>query len=134
MWDRTLTEDEVKELHNLLPKDGLKINLNFNNLKDDKGDIHLFDLEWWKEDIEIPTNVLPYRRDGRFECLSHKDEGLVDGEWVKGETTARNERRYITEMQQGKSDYKSDGINSVIYELDSLETISNNGIIINVKL
>lgn len=134
MWDRTLTESEVKDLHNTLPKDGLKLNLNFNNLKDDKGDIHLFDLEWWKEDIEIPTNVLPHRRNGKFECLSHKDEGLVDGEWVKGETTARNERRYITEMQQGKSDYKLDGINSVKYELDSIENIKNNAVIINVKL
>jgi hypothetical protein len=133
-WDRTLTEDEVKNLHERLPKDGLKVNLNFNNFKDDVGDIHTFDIEWWREDIEIPTNVLPHRRVGRFECLPHNDEGLVNGEWVKGETTARNERKYITEMQQGKTNYKEDGINTVQYELIDIEKINYNSIFINVKL
>lgn len=134
MWDRMLDDSEVKNLHNKLPKDGLKLNLNFNNVEVNNTDIHMFDLEWWQEDIEIPTNVLPNRRDGRFECLSHTDEGLVNGEWVKGETTARNERKYITEMQQGKTDYKKDGINSVKYELDSIENITDNAVILNVIL
>jgi hypothetical protein len=86
------------------------------------------------DDIVIPKNTLPHRRDGQFECLLHKDEGLVNGEWAKGETTARNEKRYITEMQEGKTDYKKDGINSVVYELNSIDKIGENIQIINVKL
>jgi hypothetical protein len=66
--------------------------------------------------------------------LAHKDEGLVKGKWVKGETTARNEQRYITEMQQGKIDYKADGLNSLVYELVSVENIADNAKLINVTL
>ena len=50
-------------------------------------------------------------------CLPHKDEGIVDGVFVKGETTAKNERRYVLGMQQGKISYKEDGIKQVKYKL-----------------
>ena len=46
------------------------------------------------------------------------DEGYVDGKWAKGETTARNERRFVTEMQQGKINYKEDGINNILNVLN----------------
>ena len=49
-------------------------------------------------------------------CLPHKDEGLVNGKWAKGETTAANERRYVLKMQQDKLNYKKDGIKQVKYE------------------
>ena len=52
------------------------------------------------------------------------------------ETTARNERRYVLQMQQGTWDYKSDGIKQLEYEL--LETVvinqKYNAKLINVKL
>ena len=134
IWDRVLYGDEISILHETLPKDGLRINLNFNNIEVNKTDVHLFHLDWLNEDIEIPKNVLPHRRDGKFECLPHKDEGLVNGEWVKGETTARNERRYVMEMQEGKTNYKEDGINNVQYELDNIDMINENIKMINVKL
>ena len=44
--------------------------------------------------------------------------------WKKGKTTARNERRYIKQMQTGEWDYKSDGMNSLKYELVEIEEIS----------
>jgi hypothetical protein len=82
-----------------------------------------------QQKIEIPYTTLPYRRNGKFLCLPHQTEGLITiggiDKWVKGETTARNEKRYILEMQQGKIDYKSDGINSMKYELLSIDTIYN---------
>ena len=53
--------------------------------------------------------------------------------WAKGETTARNERRYVLQMQQGTWDYKSDGIKQLKYELVSIEEISPNAKLINVK-
>jgi hypothetical protein len=58
--------------------------------------------------------------------------GGVD-KWAKGETTARNERRYILEMQQGKYNCKNDGMNSLEYELISIEDIGNNSVMINGK-
>ena len=86
-----------------------------------------------KENIKIMKDVLPFRRDGKFECLPHIDEGFVDGKWAKGETTARNERRFVTEMQQGKIDYKKDGMNTLNFELVNCE-VKNNFKMINVKL
>jgi hypothetical protein len=38
----------------------------------------------------------------------------VDGNWKKGETTARNEKRFVTEMQQGLLNYKDDGLNTIL--------------------
>jgi hypothetical protein len=86
------------------------------------------------ENIEIIENIVPFRRDGRFYCLSHTDEGYVNGRWAKGETTARNEKRFVTEMQQRKIDYKNDGLNTLKYELVNTEMFTDNCLMINVKL
>jgi hypothetical protein len=71
-------------------------------------------------------------------CLSHQDEGLVKingvDKWAKGETTARNEKRFVKEMQQGTWDYKSDGIKQLKYELVGVEEITPNAKFINIKL
>lgn len=94
-------------------------------------------VEFTTEDIEIVENVVPYRRDGRFYCLPHVDEGFVNGRWMKGETTARNEKRFVTEMQQGKIDYKNDGLNGILNVLDIVDVDSEtypNTKIVNVKM
>ena len=133
MWDRCVSKTEIKNLHKEIPEDNLVLDLftmalDFGNRTN---------VELKKEKIEIPNTILPYRRDGRFKCLPHQTEGLikVDGidKWAKGETTAKNEERYILQMQQGKIDYKSDGINSMKYELLSVDTIYNRHKMINVK-
>jgi hypothetical protein len=71
-----------------------------------------------KENINVLENIIPLRKEGNFLCMNHKDEGFVDGKWVKGETTARNEKRFVTEMQQGKINYKEDGLNNILKVLD----------------
>jgi hypothetical protein len=86
-----------------------------------------------KENIKVMKDVLPFRREGKFECLPHIDEGFVNGKWAKGETTAKNERRFVTEMQQGKINYKNDGMNSLKYNLKDVY-YNNNTKIINVEL
>mgnify|MGYP003348791766 CR=1 FL=1 len=63
------------------------------------------DVVFGQENIEVIENILPYRVEGAFDCMHHVDEGYVNGEWAKGETTARNEKRFVTEMQQRKIDY-----------------------------
>lgn len=95
------------------------------------------DLKFTQEDIEVIDNILPYRREGIFDCLFHVDEGYVNGEWAKGETTARNERRFVTEMQQQKIRYKEEGFNKItevteIVDID--ETLYQNTMFINTKM
>ena len=87
-----------------------------------------------KETFEVTDGILPFRKEGSFECMEHMDEGFVNGRWVKGETTAKNEKRFVTEMQQGLIDYKKDGINNLEFELVNVDKISYNYYIINVKL
>jgi hypothetical protein len=89
------------------------------------------------EDIEIIENIIPYRREGSFYCLPHVDEGFMNGKWAKGETTARNEKRFVTEMQQGKINYKEDGLNKIldVLDIDSVDdTLYPNTKFINVKM
>ena len=90
-----------------------------------------------ERDIQIPHVILPHRRDGKFFCLPHQTEGLINvggiDKWAKGETTARNERRYVLQMQQGKIDYKLDGINNMNYEYINTDIIFDKHKMINVK-
>jgi hypothetical protein len=135
LWDRCLTSDEIKNLHIETPEEGLVLDLFTMNLKFGKWE----NVKLKRETIDdIPHTILPHRKDGKFRCLPHQTEGLINeggiDKWAKGETTAKNERRYILEMQQDKIDYKSDGINSVSYELVSVDTIDGKHQMINVKL
>ena len=89
------------------------------------------------ENIELIENVLPYRREGSFYCLPHIDEGFVNGTWAKGETTARNEKRFVTEMQQKKIDYGKDGLTQILDVLNVVsvdETVYPNTKFINVTM
>jgi len=86
-----------------------------------------------ERDILVSDIPIPFRREGNFECMPHVDEGLVNNTWAKGETTAKNERRFVTEMQRRKLDYKSDGINNMKYELISTKDLGNNVLLINCK-
>jgi len=134
MWNRCLTADEIKNIHTEFPNDGLVLDLFTMGLEFGEST----NIELKKENIEIPHTILPHRINGKFKCLPHPTEGLINEggieKWAKGETTAKNERRYILEMQQDKIDYKSDGINSVSYELVSIDTIDEKHQMINVKL
>jgi len=134
LWDRCLDSDEIANLHNIVPEEGMVLDL-FTMILDFGNRTNV---ELKKEIIEIPHTILPHRRNGKFRCLPHQTEGLInDGgieKWAKGETTAKNERRYILEMQQGKIDYKSDGINSMNYKLLSIDTIYDRHKLINVTV
>ena len=92
------------------------------------------DVIYTKEDVEVIRSILPFRRQGSFLCLPHIDEGFVNGTWFKGETTARNEKRFVTEMQQNKIDYKSDGINNVNYNIVKTINYSDNCKMYNIEL
>lgn len=107
--------------------ENLLFSLDLNNYEISKNNVILTN-----EDIEIIENIVPFRKEGSFVCLPHKDEGFVNGKWAKGKTTARNEKRFVTQMQQRKINYKEDGINSLKYTLVNDEEYGNNCKIINV--
>jgi len=89
------------------------------------------------ENIEVIENIIPIRKEGNFNCMHHEDEGFVNGNWKKGETTARNEKRFVTEMQQRKIDYKQDGLKQILDVLDIEnidETLYPNTMFINCKM
>jgi hypothetical protein len=89
-----------------------------------------------EESFDVIENIIPIRKEGNFKCMFHEDEGFVDGEWKKGETTARNEKRFVTEMQQKKINYKEDGLKQILNVLDIVEvddTLYPNTKFINVK-
>ena len=76
---------------------------------------------------------------GRLFCLPHEDEGLIESDggvmkWAKGETTARNERRFVHQMQGGTWDYKNDGMNTLKYNLVSIQELTDKSKMINVTL
>ena len=80
-------------------------------------------------------NWLPHRRPSKVTCLPHPDEGIVDTKFVKGETTARNERIYRLEMQKGKIDIEKHGLTDLKYKLLSKEKIGDTDhVMINVEL
>lgn len=116
---------------------------NINDVFEDNGtllklvDIEEINIDVTEEDIDVIENIVPYRREGTFYCLPHIDEGFKNGTWAKGETTARNEKRFVTEMQQGKIDYKNDGLNKIleVMVIDNVdETLYPNTKMINVKM
>ena len=143
MWNRALTTEEVKELHRNYSNDGLILHYDFKNgslLDKTSNENHgqSFNCTLHHEKMEIPNTTIPHRIPGRMYCLPHEDEGLVKvggvDKWAKGETTARNEKRFVKEMQQGNWDYKSDGIKQLKYELVSVEEITTKSKFINVML
>lgn len=100
-------------------------------------DFENINVDFVKENIHLIDNIVPHRIEGRFDCLPHIDEGYVGGRWAKGETTARNERRFVTEMQQGKINYKNEGINKImdVLEIKNIDDTSYpNTNIINVVM
>lgn len=132
IFDRALSEEEVKRLA-LGCSGNLESDTIFDLMKSD----HLQKIGTVEEKLGmfgIVDSVLPFRRTGRFRCLPHEDEGIVRGRFMKGETTARNERRYQLEMQQGKIDYKNDGIAQVQFKLLGIDQLGPKAKMINVEL
>jgi hypothetical protein len=123
---------EPKQINDIIDnniKDSLVFSYDFNDEQYRKENI-----ETINEDINVIENIIPYRREGSFDCLPHFDEGFKNGRWVKGETTAKNEKRFVSEMQQRKINYKEDGMSNLKYELVNIETYADKCKLINVKL
>lgn len=114
IWDINLSPEEVKNLHTTVPTEHLVVDIDANISTEE---IVNNGIEIKEDIIDIPNSILPYRKEGKFKCLPHEDEGIIEGVFKKGETTAANERRYVLQMQQGKISYKEDGISTLDYKL-----------------
>jgi hypothetical protein len=143
IWDKALSKEEVENLSNDPTHENLVLHYDFSDgtASDMSGNENhgiVNNCIVNRGDIKIPFTIVPHRVPGRMTCLPHPDEGLIKvggvDKWAKGETTARNERRYVLQMQQGEWDYKNDGINSLKYELVSVEEITPKAKFINIKL
>jgi len=119
--------------------DGLVLHMDFKkgvveNIN--KGDCE-FNVTLSKENIDVVESIIPFRKEGNFDCMEHIDEGYVNGKWAKGETTAKNEKRFVMEMQQGLIKHKEEGLNNILKVLD-IENIDislyRNTKFINVKM
>lgn len=132
IWNRCLESREVRESFKDYRTDDEPIFWLYDGHC--SHEIQKYNVEERVEDIQLIDSVLPYRRTGRFRCLPHEDEGIVNGKFKKGKPSADNERRYQLQMQQGKIDYKQDGIAQVKYELLGIEEIAPKAKMINVKL
>ena len=139
MFDKSFNPNEIEKIHSdtnslVCHYDFSKIENNklFDNVSNLEADMNMVDIT--TETIEINSIALPYRSNGSYQCLPHINEGFEEGKWAKGETTAKNERRFVTEMQQKKINYKEDGIAQIKYDLVSKEQIADNAWMINVKL
>lgn len=130
-WKRALSVEEVTNLHNNIPQEELVVDLDFNNPKSSYIDKNV---EFVEEEFKVPNSIIPHRVEGRMRCLPHKDEGLVNGRWAKGETTAANERRYVLQMQQDKINYKEDGIKQVQYKFIGEEKLTPWAKMLNIEL
>ena len=61
----------------------------------------------------------------------------MGGTWKKGETTAKNEKRFVSEMQQGLINYKEDGLSNIlnVMDIDNIDvSLYPNTKFINVKM
>jgi len=132
IWTRALEPVEVQNSFNDYKKD-LDDTAFWMIGNESSHDIERFQVQTNVEDISLTDSVLPYRKQGRFLCLPHKDEGIVGGRFVKGEPSAKNERRYQTKMQQGEINYKQDGIAQVQYKLLGIDEINPKAKMINVQ-
>ena len=119
---------------------GIKLHVDFFDGVMDNVDTNRFaeyNVKLVYDKIEVIDNSLPSRRESRFECMNHIDEGYVNGKWAKGETTAQNEKRFVMQMQQGEIDYKNDGISQIldVLEIDNVDEKSYiNTKFINVRM
>jgi hypothetical protein len=128
VWNKFFKKEEIEDII-LKNKETPYFELTNDNKK-----LHYNNIVEESATFDVINNIIPHRREGRFLSLPHTDEGFVGGKWAKGETTARNEKRFFLEMKAKKLNYKDDGIAQIKYDLVSKEQIADNAWMINIKL
>ncbi len=72
-------------------------------------------------ELSLGSDVLiPNRRDGRYTCLDHEENGWRNTKFTHKETR-QNQLRFINKVRRGLEDYKSDGLSNLKYTINSKE-------------
>ena len=129
MWDRCLSDDEIKEFYSTdypIPSN-TKLHYDFTNVNDgivyDKSGFgnngFLEGCIVDEEELQvIPNTTLPFRtRPGRFFSQSHKRNDMVGGKWVHQKDTSINERRFVEDVQGGLINTDEDGLTDLNYSV-----------------
>ena len=64
--------------------------------------------------------LIPNRRDGKFTCLEHEENGWSQTKFTHWETR-ENQLRFFNKVRQGLSDSTKDGLNTLRYEIINQE-------------
>ena len=144
-WNRSRSSDEIiNEIvnNNINSKDKSIILLYaFNNtshgwVRDSStygNNGKLFGCEIRKENIgKIVKSDLPFRRSGRIKSLPHIEEGYTI-ESDKSELIKKNEKKLITQVQEGFIDTCKCGLNNLTYEIIGSKVIYDDHIMVDVK-
>ena len=60
--------------------------------------------------------LIPNRRDGKFTCLEHEENGWAQTKFTHWETR-ENQLRFFNKVRQGLADSTKDGLNTLRYEI-----------------
>ena len=67
--------------------------------------------------LEIDKPI-PFRKNGKFRVLPHKENGYKDGYWISW-ASRENQDKHIKKLKEYKTDYQNDGLTKCIFvELD----------------
>ena len=78
-----------------------------------------------EETLQVGSDILiPSRRDGKFSCLEHDENGWSNTKYVYHESR-QNQIHFFNKVRRGLDDYKKDGLSSLNYEVVNKETFLN---------
>jgi len=75
--------------------------------------------------------TIPNRRDGKFTCLEHEENGWTQTKFTHWETR-ENQLRFFNKVRRGLSSIKEDGLSSLKYEVVNNEEFLDNHEFISV--
>ena len=70
-----------------------------------------------EKELRIGSSALvPNRRDGRFTCLDHEENGWGQTKFTHWETR-ENQLRFFNKVRSGLTDIKDDGLSNLTFEV-----------------
>lgn len=75
-----------------------------------------------EKELRIGSNVMiPNRRDGKYTCLEHEENGWANTKYTHWESR-QNQLRFFNKVRRGLTDYKEDGLSNLKYKINNKET------------
>lgn len=145
-WNRALSDADISSIYTTaelnLPQDGLAYHLDFSKVSGEfvedvsgNGEPALLkNVEIVVDEIcNLQTAAKPHRRRGRYRNLPHQTEGIQAGKYVKGGTSALNEKILVEEVMTGKLDTSENGLSNLEYREIERRVIFDNHVMVDVE-